>query len=336
MEVELRHLRAFVAVATSRSFTRAAEQLFITQPALTRTIRQLESMLGADLVDRNTHPVSLTQAGEEFLPYASRILAHLEAGVSIVRKQAGVRLGFAWLLPDPWAQHVVSGFEEATGNSVALVRTDDPLAAIEEGRVDVALVRGSIPDTRAVRIVHLFDEARVAVCSVNSGLARLDALDWNDVSDWTLVVTPSAAPPGRGRGRQAPDRGASWKRPTSMSGSSRSPPTVASASSPTSPRGAAFTRRCASSRCVTPRQARCRSRSAPVCASRCSGASSRRRSPRSNSARTGPRPTARYPALSTARPARTAACDAASPGVKALSPPAARPAGPGTAAHRAG
>jgi DNA-binding transcriptional LysR family regulator len=205
VEVELRHLRAFVAVATSRSFTRAAEQLFITQPALTRTIRQLESMLGADLVDRNTHPVSLTPAGEEFLPYASRILAHLEAGVGVVRKQAGVRLGFAWLLPDPWAQHVVSGFEEATGNSVALIRTDDPVAAIEEGRVDVALVRGGIPDTRAVRIVHLFDEPRVAVCSVNSGLARLDALDWNDVSDWTLVVNtvsgttgPWSWPPGAG------------------------------------------------------------------------------------------------------------------------------------------
>jgi hypothetical protein len=50
MDVELRHLRAFAAVATSRSSSRAAEQLFITQPALARTVRQLESLLGADLV----------------------------------------------------------------------------------------------------------------------------------------------------------------------------------------------------------------------------------------------------------------------------------------------
>jgi DNA-binding transcriptional LysR family regulator len=85
VEVELRHLRAFVAVAASRSFTRAAEQLFITQPALTRTIRQLESLLGAALIDRNTHPVSLTPAGEEFLPYASRILSDLEIGVGVIR-----------------------------------------------------------------------------------------------------------------------------------------------------------------------------------------------------------------------------------------------------------
>ena len=73
MEVELRHLRAFVAVAGSRSFTRAAERLFITQPALTRTIRQLESLLGAALIDRDTHPVSLTPAGEEFLPSRSAL-----------------------------------------------------------------------------------------------------------------------------------------------------------------------------------------------------------------------------------------------------------------------
>jgi DNA-binding transcriptional LysR family regulator len=188
MEVELRHLRAFVAVATSRSFTRAAEQLFITQPALTRTIRQLESLLGAVLIDRGTHPVSLTPAGEEFLPYASRILGDLETGAGAIRQHASIRLGFAWLLPDPWAQYAVSQFESVAGNSVTLIRSDDPLAAIDEGKVDVALVRGAIPGTRPVRTVHLFDETRVAVCSVNSSLARLDELDWDDVPHWTLVV----------------------------------------------------------------------------------------------------------------------------------------------------
>jgi DNA-binding transcriptional LysR family regulator len=188
VEVELRHLRAFVAVAASRSFTRAAEQLFITQPALTRTIRQLESLLGAALIDRNTHPVSLTPAGEEFLPYASRILSDLEIGVGVIRKHANVSLGFSWLLPDPWAQHTVTQFESGTGNSVSLIRCDDPLAAVDEGRVDVALVRGVGQGTRPVRIVHLFDETRVAVCSVHSSFAAAEELDWNDAPEWTLVV----------------------------------------------------------------------------------------------------------------------------------------------------
>jgi DNA-binding transcriptional LysR family regulator len=188
VEVELRHLRAFVAVAASRSFTRAATGLFITQPALTRTIRQLESLLGAALIDRGTHPVSLTPAGEEFLPYASRILRDLEIGVDLIRKHADVRLGFSWLLPDPWAQHAVTQFESATGNSISLIRCDDPLAAADEGKVDVALVRVTGPGARSLRVVRLFDETRVAVCSVHSSLAGVGELDWNDAPDWTLVV----------------------------------------------------------------------------------------------------------------------------------------------------
>jgi len=188
MNVELRHLRAFAAVADARSFSRAAEQLFITQPALTRTVRQLESLLGADLVDRGTHPVSLTPAGQAFLPYVTRILNHLDAGIAEVREHATVRLGFSWLLPDPWAQGAITGFEDATGGSVSLVRCDDPLAAVGEGRVDVALVRGEIAGPRDVHVVHLFDERRVAACSADYDLAGASELDWQDASSWTLVV----------------------------------------------------------------------------------------------------------------------------------------------------
>jgi DNA-binding transcriptional LysR family regulator len=214
-DVELRHLRAFAAVAAARSFSRAAERLFITQPALTRTIKQLESLLGTDLVDRATHPISLTPAGEEFLPYASRILNHLELGLAAVREHATVRLGFSWLLPDPWAQDTVTRFEEATGDSVSLIRCDDPLAAIGEGQIDVALVRGEAADSPDVRVVHLFDETRIAVCATGYDLddAGLDAgeLDWNDAPRWTLVVNtisgttgPWSWPEGKGPHRIVP------------------------------------------------------------------------------------------------------------------------------------
>jgi DNA-binding transcriptional LysR family regulator len=205
MDVELRHLRAFAAVATSRSFSRAAEHLFITQPALTRTVRQLESLLGVDLIDRNTHPVSLTPAGAEFLPYASRILNHLDLGIAAVREHATIRLGFSWLLPDPWAQRTVTRFEQATGGTVTLVRSDDPLAAVEQAAIDVAVIRGAVPDRSPVRRVHLFDEARVAVCAESSPLAAYPALDWAEVPGWPLVVNtvsgttgPWSWPPGAG------------------------------------------------------------------------------------------------------------------------------------------
>ena len=65
--VELRHLRVFEAVARLRSFTRAADELSITQPTLSRTIRQLEDALGVTLLDSSPRHVEPTPAGRTFL-----------------------------------------------------------------------------------------------------------------------------------------------------------------------------------------------------------------------------------------------------------------------------
>ncbi len=156
MDVELRHLRAFVAVARLSSFTRAAQQLLITQPALTRTIQQLENAMQVTLLDRNSRHVQLTPAGRDFLGPAERVLASLQNAV-----------------------------------------------------IEVAVIRGRVPatgtGTARVRNVHLFNEARVAVCSERSSLAACPAIDWHDIPDWPLVVNtvsgttgPWSWPDGRG------------------------------------------------------------------------------------------------------------------------------------------
>lgn len=102
-DVEIRHLRAFVAVARLSSFTRASEQLLITQPALSRTTQQLESALQVTRLDRTSRHGELTTAGREFYGHAERVLAALDIALVSVRDQVTVRLGFSWLLPDPWA-----------------------------------------------------------------------------------------------------------------------------------------------------------------------------------------------------------------------------------------
>ncbi len=76
--MELRQLKYFVTVAQTRSFSEAARKLYITQGTLSQQIRQLEYELGSDVFQRNTHRVSLTEAGEELLPLAERTL--LDAG----------------------------------------------------------------------------------------------------------------------------------------------------------------------------------------------------------------------------------------------------------------
>jgi len=185
--VELRHLRSFEAVARLTSFTQAARELAITQPALSRTIRQLEDALGATLFDRSTRHVELTAAGQTLLSSVERALGELARGFDAVRQETSIRLGFSWLLPDPWAQQTVSRFEQATGTTVDLIRTDDPLAAVQQGKVDVVLVRGPVRSS-TLRVVHLFDEPRIAVCSIRSALAERTELAWHEVPRWPLVV----------------------------------------------------------------------------------------------------------------------------------------------------
>src|SRR3954453_13763293 len=73
--MELRHLRYFVAIAEERSFTRAAERLWVAQPGLSTQIRRLESELGVQLFERHTRGVDLTDAGELFLERARTALA---------------------------------------------------------------------------------------------------------------------------------------------------------------------------------------------------------------------------------------------------------------------
>jgi epsilon-lactone hydrolase len=83
--IELRHLRSFVAVAEELNFGRAAEQLYLSQPALSRQIRALEQLVGCRLFRRSTHRVELTLAGESLLDRARKVLADVDEAVSITQ-----------------------------------------------------------------------------------------------------------------------------------------------------------------------------------------------------------------------------------------------------------
>jgi LysR family cyn operon transcriptional activator len=91
--MELRHLRYFLAVADTRSFTRAAERLHVTQPTLSHQIKQLEHMVGTVLLDRGTKEVELTAAGRLFKPYCERILKELEASALAISELEGLMRG---------------------------------------------------------------------------------------------------------------------------------------------------------------------------------------------------------------------------------------------------
>jgi LysR family cyn operon transcriptional activator len=91
--MELRHLRYFLAVADTRSFTRAAERLHVTQPTLSHQIKQLEQMVGTVLFDRSTKEVELTAAGRLFKPYCERILKEIESSALAISELEGLMRG---------------------------------------------------------------------------------------------------------------------------------------------------------------------------------------------------------------------------------------------------
>jgi DNA-binding transcriptional LysR family regulator len=102
---ELRHLRYFVAVAEALSFTQAAERLHIAQPALSATIRQLETELGVELLERTSRKVRLTSAGELLLERARATLASAEETFAVVRDAGRGLVGRVRIAASPAARY---------------------------------------------------------------------------------------------------------------------------------------------------------------------------------------------------------------------------------------
>ncbi|MFF2924618.1 LysR family transcriptional regulator [Streptomyces celluloflavus] len=162
--VELRHLRGFLAVADERSFTHAADRLRTGQPALTRTVRALETALGTRLLDRTTRRVELTDAGRRLYDDLAPLLPRLAAALRSPAGPAVLRLGFTSLLPAACAP-LTADFEAATGAGVRLVRRDSPLAGLETGESDIVVLRGDIPPGAGLRTTLLLHEPRIAALS---------------------------------------------------------------------------------------------------------------------------------------------------------------------------
>lgn len=102
--IELRHLRSFVAVADELNFSRAAQRLFLSQPALSRQIRSLERLIGCELFRRSTQRVELTLAGEALLTHARTLLADADEAIAVTRSVGGeltARMASIWR---PWVE----------------------------------------------------------------------------------------------------------------------------------------------------------------------------------------------------------------------------------------
>jgi DNA-binding transcriptional LysR family regulator len=187
--VELRHLRAFVAVAEECNFTRAAGRLSVTQPALSRTIAQLEHLVGACLLRRTPQGVQLTTQGERFEVHARRTLhAVQEAFLSATDQAPLLRVGLTWGAAAAYTAPVVRAFERENPHVVVeLRRYDDELAGLADGRTHISFLPGP-PLNNWVETLVLAREPRIAALPVGHKLAALDELQLRQLADETIII----------------------------------------------------------------------------------------------------------------------------------------------------
>lgn len=197
--MDLHHLEAFLAVADELHFGRAAERLHIAQPPLSRTIKQLERDLGAQLFDRTTRSVRLTSAGEALVRPAQDVLEGMRTARRAVRsagrgETGRVRIGFA----GP-SSHVLVGRlgrsvrEQHPGIELMLQSTTynyEALRSLQDGGLDLAIARWRIePPGLAHRVIAI--ERYVLAVPAGHRLAGRGEVSITECRDEPFVALPA-------------------------------------------------------------------------------------------------------------------------------------------------
>ncbi|MFF3245824.1 LysR substrate-binding domain-containing protein [Streptomyces sp. NPDC002870] len=201
MDVHGRDLRYFVGVAEELHFTRAAERLFLSQPALSKQIRMLERQLGAPLFERDSRGVRLTPVGTALLPHARRTLAAWAAAEEAVERakaeqQATLVVGMSTspgrggLLPA-----IRSRFTAACAHAQVRLRQvgwEDATAGLADGTSDVAYVWLPLPDPDRYRWLVVAAEPRLVALPETHPLAVRETVDFADLLDEPFLALPES------------------------------------------------------------------------------------------------------------------------------------------------
>nr|WP_210585628.1 LysR family transcriptional regulator [Streptomyces sp. GESEQ-35] len=201
-DVHGRDLRYFVTVAEELHFTRAAERLYVSQPALSKQIRALERQLGVELFARDRQGVTLTEAGEALLAPARRVLAAWEEAAAAVEEARAAQRstltvgmstspGRGGLLPAIRSRFTAAHPETAL--RVRQVSWEDPTAGLADGSVDVAFVWLPLPGQDRYAWTVLAEEPRLVALPDTHPLAARTDLAFTDLLDEPFLALPRSA-----------------------------------------------------------------------------------------------------------------------------------------------
>lgn len=201
--IRLRHLHTFVAVAQQGTLGRAAETLNLSQPALSKTLNELEQLTGTRLFDRGRLGAQLTPPGEQFLTHAVKVLDALNNAAQALNRKEGlnsdiVRIGalptaalgiLPAVLGQFHRQHKDTMLQVATMNNTML------LAGLKSGEIDIGIGRMSDPELMGgLNYELLFLESLKLVVRPNHPLLQ-ENVTLSRVMEWPVVVSPKGTVP---------------------------------------------------------------------------------------------------------------------------------------------
>ncbi|WP_353397520.1 LysR substrate-binding domain-containing protein [Hydrogenophaga sp. 5NK40-0174] len=194
MNLNTRQLRAFLHLVREKSFTRAAASSYLSQPAFSALIRQLEDDVGVRLFDRTTRQVELTREGEEFEVSARRLLEEFDHAMSEVRDSVAIRRGRVSiaLLPSlaaDWLPPVLAQYHEQFPGvelRIADVLSEACVQAVKAGQADFALAATRV-DSRELQAELFCSDRFHLVCRADHPLATSPSLRPKDLAQWPFV-----------------------------------------------------------------------------------------------------------------------------------------------------
>jgi DNA-binding transcriptional LysR family regulator len=195
--MEIRHLRYFQAVAEELSFSRAAKRLRVAQPALSRAIKQLEDILGAEVMERTRHHVRVTPAGAVLLRETAVLLQHIEETALRVRRTAAgeegeLRLGYIGPPTQPFLGRLLRDYRERYPLvSIHLEeRTPERVwEMVAKGRLSAALTRPVVAhEALGLRTIVLCEERLGIVVPASHALAKRTSVPWSVLVREALIV----------------------------------------------------------------------------------------------------------------------------------------------------
>jgi DNA-binding transcriptional LysR family regulator len=205
MEMELRHIRYFLAVAEEMNFTRAAKKVGIGQPPLSQQIRSLEEEFGAPLFRRVPRGVELTDSGKAFLPEAQTILAQAERAKKIAQRGArgelgSLRLGFTGSAAfTQMVRDAIRVFRTHYPNVELTLEEEDTTTLLErlaEQTLDAAFIRPGRNDPGGVRVHRLVEETMMIALPSDHPLVKASALPLSALAKDQFLLFPRRVGPG--------------------------------------------------------------------------------------------------------------------------------------------